>query len=79
MHYSDGTPAKHGDLVIKKESHANSFEVVGVVVQIVPGGDTCNAQIVPLAIRQKDSGAAWTPVASSNIWSVTLKDCTKLG
>lgn len=79
-HYADGTPAKHGDLVMKRDKYDGpSLEVVGVVVLIQPGSDTCNLQILPLAVRQKDAGAAWTPISvTGNPWHVTAKECQRL-
>lgn len=79
-HYVDGTPANLGDLVMKRDSYSGpSLEVVGVVVLIQPASDSCNLQVVPLAVRQKDSGAAWTPImAGGNPWHVTAKECQRL-
>lgn len=52
-HYRDGTPAKHGDLVIHTDAHGFGTEKVGVVTEVTPGSDSCNAQVLLLAKRQK--------------------------
>jgi len=78
-HYADGTPAKHGDLVMRKEKHEQGTEMLGIVATISPGTDTCNAQVLPLAMRQKGA-AGWLPMMGSPPnWHVTLSECSKLG
>jgi hypothetical protein len=76
-HYKDGSPAQHGDLVIKSEKHEGSLEVAGVVAQIT-NGESCNAQLMPLAIRQKGV-MTWMPTGFvGGLWYVTLADCMKV-
>jgi hypothetical protein len=79
-HYVDGTPAKHGDLVIKYEKNSTpSLEVAGIVAMIQPGSESCNLQLLALAVRQKDSDAAWLAVGvSGQLWYATAKDCRRV-
>jgi hypothetical protein len=44
-HYKDGSPARVGDLV-KGKPYNTHHEVVGEVVSIIPGTETCNCQVV---------------------------------
>jgi hypothetical protein len=77
-HYADGTPAKHGDLVLRRDSYQHGTDLVGIVMSIQPGSDSCNAQVIPLAARQKGS-ELWLPVTLQNTWCCTLSECSKLG
>lgn len=50
MHYSDGTEAKVGDLVKgtcynTKNADGTPRVVVGEMLQITPGSETCNCQV----------------------------------
>jgi hypothetical protein len=74
MHYADGTPAKHGDLVIHTDG---GKETVGIVTNLTAGSDTCNANMIALAQRQTGS-EVWFPLAAANGWYATLKNCLKL-
>jgi hypothetical protein len=76
-HYKDGTPARVGDLILKEEAHASSMLVVGILAQITPGSTTCNGQVLPIAQKAK-TGGTWLPMATGNLWSVTLSDCAKI-
>ena len=44
-HYKDGTEAKLMDIV-KGKPYNTPHEVVGVVVGITPGSDTCNCRVL---------------------------------
>ena len=44
-HYIDGTEAKLGDVVRGVSYNTKGKEVVGTIVQITPGSDTCNCII----------------------------------
>lgn len=77
-HYKDGTPAKHGDLIIHREPHDGGNEKVMIVQSITPSSDACNAAAIPIAIRQKGSGV-WLPLAHQLGWCITLKECEKVG
>jgi len=70
-HYADGTPAKHGDIVLQKQSW-NDVQNVLVVVSINSAGDTCNAGCVRIATQQGPS--PWFPTPHAD-WTVTLKEC----
>jgi hypothetical protein len=81
MHYGDGTPAKHGDLIISRSKYSK-VETVGVLVSATAASTSCNGQMVALAQRPADDadlpGTAWVPVSSgNNLWSVTLSECFK--
>jgi hypothetical protein len=78
MHYADGTPAKVGDLIVRREKYEHSTDLVGIVMSIQPGQTTCNAMVIPLAGRQRGA-APWLPISAANLYSVTLKECWKLG
>lgn len=50
MHYKDGTEAKVGDLVKgtaynTKNADGTPRVIVGILLQVTPGSDTCNCQI----------------------------------
>lgn len=77
-HYKDGTPAKHGDLVIHREPHDTGNEKAMIIQSITPGSDACNANAIPLAVRQKGS-QAWLPISQQLQWCITLKECEKVG
>ena len=44
-HYADGSPAQVGDKV-KGKPYNTPNEVVGEIVQITPGSETCNCVVV---------------------------------
>lgn len=76
-HYKNGMPVQTGDLVLKSEKHEESLEVAGVLVHIQKS-ESCNGQLMPLAVRQKGT-TSWTPIGmSGGLWYVTLADCTKV-
>ena len=43
-HYKDGSPAELGDLV-RGKPYNTPFEVIGLVVSIRPGTDTCDLTV----------------------------------
>jgi hypothetical protein len=73
-HYKDGTIAKHGDLVLSDPPYDGAWQQVGIVMSITPGSESCNAQLIPLAMRQKGA-EPWLPMNSGSSPCVTLKDC----
>ena len=75
MHYADGTPAKHGDLVIHADVNS-AMETAGVVTGLTAGSDTCNGQFTPVAHRQKGT-EVWFPLTGQQGWDITLKSCHK--
>ena len=77
-HYRDGSPARHGDLVIHRESHDTGQEKVMIIQSIMPGNDSCNAQAIPVAIRQKGV-PFWMPLSGNSGWCITLKECERIG
>ena len=82
MNYADGTPAQYGDLIINKPSCGN-LDTVGFLVSASATTDTCNGNILPIAVRPNEKndlkGTLWTPIAGANpYYSVTLKECWKL-
>ena len=44
-HYEDGTQAKNGDLVIGKTYNLHGRTIVGTVLEIIPGSDSCNVRV----------------------------------
>ncbi|MFI4971103.1 MAG: hypothetical protein ACHP7H_00370 [Hyphomicrobiales bacterium] len=45
-HYSDGTTlAKAGDLVIGKTYNLHGRTIVGTVLEVIPGSDSCNLRV----------------------------------
>lgn len=77
-HYRDGTPAKTGDLLLQTEEHDKGHELVGIVVKIFPNAESCNAQVVPLAMRQRGT-LNWTPIGlGANLLHLTLNQCNKV-
>ena len=44
-HYTDGTPAKNGDLVIGKTYNLHGHTIVGTVLEIIPGSASCNVRV----------------------------------
>lgn len=81
-HYKNGQPAKVGELVHHKPSSGSShstpaMEVLGILISITPGADTCNGQVLPVA--RKYAGTTWLPANPSGSDYVTLKDCVLIG
>jgi hypothetical protein len=74
-HYADGTPAKHGDLIVRYEDWSETYTVL-ILATIQPKADTCNATALPLVTKQK--GGSWYPSAPLSPWTVTLKECMLL-
>lgn len=60
-HYKDGTDAKVGD-VVRGTTFNKKGEVLGILVSITPGTDTCNATVNALA-RVYESDGQRTVVA----------------
>jgi hypothetical protein len=44
-HYQDGTQAKNGDLVVGKTYNLHGRTIVGTVLEIIPGTDSCNLRV----------------------------------
>lgn len=74
-HYADGTPAKHGDLVLRKTAWDES-EIVLIITSITANSDSCNAGAIPLAAKQGD--APWFPSGPQPVWTITLKECMRI-
>lgn len=47
MHYSNGTPAKEGDIIIGNDSDGIPF--VGLVLRTVAQNTTCNLVVAPIS------------------------------
>ena len=45
MHYKNGREAKIGDRVIGKDVYGKVL--AGILIEVVPGTDTCNGYVVP--------------------------------
>jgi hypothetical protein len=83
MHYSNGQPAKAGDLLIRREFYRQGGievgnEVIGVLAGAQSQSTTCNGNLVVLARRIKSElgFGPWLSVPfSGNEWSVTLSQC----
>jgi hypothetical protein len=76
-HFKDGTLAKNGDLALKIDKDEQGIEVVGVISKI-NRAETCNAEILPLAMRQRGV-QSWLPVSPYGpFWMVTLSDCMRI-
>lgn len=74
-HYTDGTPAKHGDLIIRHQDYDNSDTLL-LLTTINVKSDSCNASAIPLATKQGD--APWFPFGLQTQWTVTLKECRRI-
>ena len=74
-HYADGTPAKHGDLIVLQQGW-DKTETILIVTFISSSNDTCNAGAIPLATKQGD--APWFPCGPQGLWTVTLKECMRI-
>ena len=56
-HYEDGTQAKNGDLVIGKTYNLHGRTIVGTVLEIIPGSDSCNVRVAFAdVLTRPDSG-----------------------
>jgi hypothetical protein len=44
-HYQDGTQAKTGDLVVGKTYNMDGRTIVGTVLEVIPGTDSCNLRV----------------------------------
>ena len=44
-HYQDGTQAKIGDLVVGKTYNLHGRTIVGTVLEVIPGSDSCNLRV----------------------------------
>lgn len=51
MHYKDGTPAQHGDIV-RGKGYNIPYEVIGPVIGLVPGTDSCNIRVAVIKFRE---------------------------
>lgn len=47
MHYANGREAQKGDSVVGADP--NGRPIGGVVMGLMPGSDTCNIEVIPLA------------------------------
>lgn len=74
-HYKNGKPANEGDLVIIANPQAVPV-TLGVLVQITPGTETCNGQIIPIARQYKDG--AWRQVQALYNECLTIKELLPL-
>jgi len=76
-HYKDGSPAKVGDLVHSVPPYPTSARVLGIVVSINLGTETCNAGVLPLA-RKHSTDSPWYPATNHFPDCVTLKECLRI-
>lgn len=74
-HYSDGSLARHGDLVVSTPSWSTA-ETLLIVVGITQNSDSCNAMAIPLATRQDDS--PWFPLGPQAAWTISIKECSRV-
>lgn len=44
-HYEDGTEARLKDMVVGKTYNLNGRVIVGTVLEIIPGSDSCNLRV----------------------------------
>ena len=74
-HYKDGTPAKHGDLVVRFQDYDNS-QTLGIITSINETATSCNASAITLAAKQGDN--PWFPAGPGPQWTFTLSECLKV-
>ncbi|HEV1992493.1 MAG TPA: hypothetical protein VGR34_06480 [Candidatus Dormibacteraeota bacterium] len=73
-HYKDGSPAKVGDLVHSVPPYPTAPRLLGVLVSINPGTETCNGGVLPFA-RKFSADSPWYPMSAPFPDCVTLKEC----
>lgn len=74
MHYSDGTPAKVGDL-ISCPVEGGKGALIAVVAICQAEQATCDVRVLPLAVK---FGDVWTAHGDSVLHWHTAKECRKL-
>lgn len=53
-HYSDGTTqAKAGDLVIGKTYNLHGRTIVGTVLEVIPGSESCNLRVAFVEVSSR--------------------------
>lgn len=58
-HYKDGTAAEVGDLVVGKSYNLNGHTIVGTVLEIIPGAESCNVRVAFVEVLTRpDSSVA---------------------
>ena len=71
-HYKDGTPAKHGDLVVRFQGYDNT-QTLGIITSI---NQVDEASVIILAAKQGDN--PWFPAGPGPQWTFTLSECLKV-
>lgn len=61
MHYRDGTEAKLGDLVKGVTYNRDKREIVGVVVSLTPGTESCNCVVAFATIKNVELPEGQSP------------------
>lgn len=66
MHYKDGTPAQIGDVVKGKgynvkDKDGKLKEIIGTVVGLTPGSQSCNIQVAHVIMVPMDNGVPNPP------------------
>lgn len=83
MHYKDGTPANIGDVLKTPEGR------IGTVVHIMPGCESCNAQVAAVKVSTPEKVYYHAAVTAINnpgdlkfawveVLTVTLGECEKV-
>lgn len=44
-HYEDGQECKAGDIVVGKTYNTHGRTIVGTVLEVIPGSDSCNVRV----------------------------------
>lgn len=75
-HYSDGTPAKVGDIV---KGPSDGKTLVGVVHRVTPGSDTCNMQVTSgLFVIEEGERRIVLPTAPGQTFYATCKEYVRI-
>lgn len=75
-HYQDGTESKIGDLVVGKTYNLHGRTIVGTVLEVIPGSDSCNLRIAFADVLTRpdatvaDAGIIYHPSDSRLVRSV---------
>ena len=75
MHYADGTPAKAGDLVVKRipEGQFKGTELIGFLRSGNASYSSCNGNIDVIAVRDvSDLGTTDWRAVNYTGWSITV-------
>jgi hypothetical protein len=80
MHYKNGEPAAVGHVVKGEHYNSPKCELLGAVVATLPGADTCNLYVAPLAfLYGEGERRVVLPAAStSGTYSLTAGKCERV-